>query len=747
MFNSLGIGKRFLIIFSYSLIITAGISGFICYMAEGAESAEESHLVLTPEERAWLDSHSMIRVHNEKDWTPFNFHKNGIPQGFSIDYMNLLADRIGFRVEYVTGPTWNEFLEMAKRKELDVMLNIAQSSERDKFLLFTDPYVQFAQALYTRVGSPQITSIEDLYGKKFAVPTGFYFEDLLKEHPQVKLVRVKNTAEAILAVSNGRADVMLDLMPVVNYLMKQLMVTNLKTGGGLEIDEGKPIYLRIGVRKDWEILQSILQKGMGTIGEEEIHNLRIKWLEFTEKRGIALTMEEQKWLASHPVLRLGVDPGWPPFEFVDQKGHYAGITSGFVEAISDRLNIKMTHVPGLTWPQAHEKFRAGEIDLHPGVIRTSEREKYMNFTKPYLSFPIVTASNKNTPSFGTIQDLKGYRVGVVKDYYTEDILRNDHPYLTLVTYATLAEALQDLDAGHIDAFIDNLVVINHEITRSGLENTRISAPTGYAVDLSLGVRKDLPELIGILNKAIDDISNQERATIKSTWMTDVEVKIRFDYKAIMAWAIPIGGSVILILVFVVIWNRRLGREIMERKRTEAQLEQAEERSRLLLESAGEGIFGVGEDGLVNFINPAGLKMLGFTAEEVIGQKIHPLIHHTRSDGTPYPMEECPMYLSLTQGTIGNQDDDVLWRKDGTSFHVEYTSVPIRKKDTIAGTVVVFWDITRQKHMEKELRQNVEELERFNKLAIGREKKMIQLKEEINQLLHQLHQEEKYKIVK
>jgi PAS domain S-box-containing protein len=543
-----------------------------------------------------------------------------------------------------------------------------------------------------------------------------------------------------------------------------------------------------------------------------------------------------------------------------------------MEAISDRLGIKMMHVPGLTWSQAHEKLKAGEIDLHPGVIRTPDRDKYMNFTKPYLSFPIVTASNKNTPLFGTIQDLVGYRVGVVKDYYTEDILRNDHPNLNLVNYATLAEALQDLDAGHIDAFIDNLVVINHEITRSRLENTRISAPTAYTVDLSLGVRKDLPELVEILNKAIDDMSNQEKAAIKSTWMTDVEVKIRFDYRAIMAWAIPIGGSVILIIAFVLIWNRRLGREITERKRTEAQLEQAEERSRLLLESANEGIFGVGADGLVNFINPAGLKMLGFDTDDVIGQRIHPLIHHTRPDGTPYPMEECPMYRSLTQGTMGNQDDEVLWRKDGTCFPVEYTSVPIRKNDAIAGTVIVFrdiserkeaeesiresearlstilkttkqgfWlidndtktlevndamceilgrsreeimgrevygfldeenskkvreqeqlrnesnqslyelsvlrpdktlvpclvnssplfdsdgikigsfgmftDITDQKQMEGELKRNVEELERFNKLAIGRELKMIQLKEEVNELLCQSNRDKKYKIVK
>ncbi|MGD8725644.1 MAG: PAS domain S-box protein, partial [Desulfobacterales bacterium] len=150
---------------------------------------------------------------------------------------------------------------------------------------------------------------------------------------------------------------------------------------------------------------------------------------------------------------------------------------------------------------------------------------------------------------------------------------------------------------------------------------------------------------------------------------------------------------------------RIEERTAELKENQARLEEAEERSRLLLESAQEGIFGVGEDGLVNFINPAGLDMLGFKAAELIGQKIHPLIHHTRTDGTPYPVEECPMHLSLTRGVIGSRDDEVLWRKDGTSFPVGYTSVPIRKNGSVAGTVVVFRDISERKQVEEALRQS------------------------------------------
>jgi PAS domain S-box-containing protein len=194
-------------------------------------------------------------------------------------------------------------------------------------------------------------------------------------------------------------------------------------------------------------------------------------------------------------------------------------------------------------------------------------------------------------------------------------------------------------------------------------------------------------------------------------------------------------------------EHRVEERTAELKENQARLEQAEERSRLLLESAQEGIFGVGADGLVNFINPAGLAMLGFEADELIGQRIHSLIHHTRPDGSPYPIEECPMQHCLTRGVVGHRDDEVLWRKAGTSFPAEYTGVPIRKNGAITGTMVVFRDISDRKHMEEELRRNVEELERFNNLAMGREIKMIQLKEEINELRGQLNQDKRYKIVK
>ncbi|EEF58385.1 response regulator [Pedosphaera parvula] len=147
-------------------------------------------------------------------------------------------------------------------------------------------------------------------------------------------------------------------------------------------------------------------------------------------------------------------------------------------------------------------------------------------------------------------------------------------------------------------------------------------------------------------------------------------------------------------------------EILQRNlHTQELLEQVkttEERTRLILDSADEGIYGMATDGQITFVNTATCRMLGFAPEEMIGQKAHPLIHHHRPDGSPYPIEECPMRAACQAGEVRRVDDEFLWRKDGTGFPVEYATTPIVKDGKILGAVVSFTDITERKRAQEEL---------------------------------------------
>jgi PAS domain S-box-containing protein len=147
-------------------------------------------------------------------------------------------------------------------------------------------------------------------------------------------------------------------------------------------------------------------------------------------------------------------------------------------------------------------------------------------------------------------------------------------------------------------------------------------------------------------------------------------------------------------------------EILQRNiRTRELLEQisvTEERTRLILESSSEGIFGTDMDGKITFINPAACRMLGYATEELIGQPSHATFHHHYSDGREYPMEECPMYAAYKHGKASRIDNELLWRKDGTGLPVEYGATPILKDGALVGSVVSFTDITQRKRNEQEL---------------------------------------------
>jgi polar amino acid transport system substrate-binding protein len=146
-------------------------------------------------------------------------------------------------------------------------------------------------------------------------------------------------------------------------------------------------------------------------------------------------------------------------------------------------------------------------------------------------------------------------------------------------------------------------------------------------------------------------------------------------------------------------EKRVDERTAELKDNQEQLTAAEERSRLILDSAGEGIFGVNIEGICTFANPAALNMLGYASEEILGKSIHSQIHHTHSDGSHYPERTCPMFKAYSQGISETISSEMLWRKDGTGFPVEYTATPVLRSTEITGAVITFRDITERKLME------------------------------------------------
>ena len=143
-------------------------------------------------------------------------------------------------------------------------------------------------------------------------------------------------------------------------------------------------------------------------------------------------------------------------------------------------------------------------------------------------------------------------------------------------------------------------------------------------------------------------------------------------------------------------------EIAERKIAQEIARMVNQQNEAILNSAGEGIIGLDREGKHTFVNPAAAKMLGYCFEEFIGRSAHEMWHHTTADGSPCAVEKCLIYATLKNGTENIQQKDVLWRKDGTSFPVEYTSTPLFIEGKLEGSVFIFNDISELTQLKEAL---------------------------------------------
>ena len=504
--------------------------------AEKKIEQSRPQIALTAEEQTWLSEHPVIRVHNEKDWPPFNYFEYGRPRGLSIDYMGLMAEKLGIEVEYVTGPSWNEFLGMVKRKELDVMLNIVKTEDRQKYLLYTEPYVKNPNVVVS-YETKAYESIEVLFGKTVAFPKGFFYEEVLtKSFPQIKRLPVEDTLASLKAVVFGRADAALGEAAVIQTLINKNMLSGLQISGEVKLGDSDLTNLRLGVRDDWPLLQSALMKAMAEVTPQEMNQIRQRWIVADQrtidgsevsladasagKTTIPLSAEESSWLAEHTKIRFTGDPDWLPQEAFTSEGQYVGIVADILDLLEARLDILIERVPVKTWDEAVHLVETAEVDVLSETTN-SERDT-MTFTEPHLVFPVVIVAQQGTALISDPAELKGRRVAVVKGYGYVIPFRRQYPDLDYVEVDTVRDGLLRLSTGEVDAFLSAASTASYLMSELGLLNLTFIGSTGLSLDLGFGVRKDTPVLVSILNKALASITEEEKLKIRQKWIPAID---------------------------------------------------------------------------------------------------------------------------------------------------------------------------------------------------------------------------------
>ena len=659
---------------------------------------KKSRLSLTPEELEWIQAHPVIRVSNEPDYAPFDFFETSRPAGFSIDYIHLLAGRAGLNIEFVQA-AWGNLVEMGKRKDLDVLHTIFETRDRISHFLFTQPYQKVTNFIYVRDDIEGIASINDFAGLKVVLSPGdAVTAPLLQRVPDAVYVYKDTYLEILKTIALGQADATVLDSAVGNYLIRKNTLTNINAVAEADIPlkDRDPRY-RLAVRNDWPILRDILQKAMDSVTREEMFDLRSKWfgkppLAMEKESSLVMSPEEKAFVASGKPLVFS-EINWKPLSIIDGPEKFGGIIADYLQKITERAGLRFEFEASDTWVEVLQKYTDRKIDMIPALGVNDDIGRKILLTDPFVTFPLVIVTRNDVSYIANPSELNGKRVAVGRGYTSYNYLKKNYGQIQLVQTDTVEQALIKLSNGEVYAFVGHMAVAIDHMQRRGLKNLKIAGETEYLFDHRIGIDPTYPEAVSLINKVLGAMSEEEHHAIYSKWL-NVQYEKGIDYS--LVWKLVVGG--LLLFAVILFWtrklarlNRRLTMEVGERKAQE-------ERFQLLLESVGEGIFGVGLEGKVVFINPAANRMLGYEPDELVGQDVHQQIHHSRPDGAQYPKQACPMYLTQVNARGYKIADEVLWCKDGSPFPVEYNSTPILKNGDVVGTVVTFMDITERKQM-------------------------------------------------
>ncbi|MDG6773178.1 EAL domain-containing protein [Thiomicrorhabdus sp. ZW0627] len=273
---------------------------------------------------------------------------------------------------------------------------------------------------------------------------------------------------------------------------------------------------------------------------------------------LVLSPAEKQWLKEHPVIRLGSDFGWPPFEKLGAKAQYEGIAADFMKLVEGRLGVKFETSPLLPWTEILNKTKNRELDVLPVAQSTAARRTFMLFTKPYLSQAIVIVTRDDVGYVDGLSALTGKTVAYQKDSQPINQIMVRYPEITQSIYTDNLDALSAVAKGKVFAYVGNIATVSYMMRTEGFTNLKVSGQLDQRFELSVAVRDDWPLMLSVMQKALDSITMEERNTIFQKWI-NVKVDPELGFRQVIQYLAVAAAIFLLFLV----WNMMLKSKVRQ----------------------------------------------------------------------------------------------------------------------------------------------------------------------------------------
>ena len=405
---------------------------------------------------------------------------------------------------------------------------------------------------------------------------------------------------------------------------------------------------------------------------------------------LQLSEHEKQWLINHPIIRVGVDRDFAPYEWVDKLGNYQGLAADYMKLLETQLGlgVRFEIVHDKPWHEIQAMAERGEIDLLSCVNSTPRRAKFLNFTHDYVSNPLVIVNANRQGYVGSLDKLAGKTVAVENGYFTHEKLADSYPEIRLLLVDSTTEALKKVSTGEADAYVGDAAFADYAIKKAKLMNLQFAGDTPDESAYRVGVVKSHPELFSIINKALISISEQERSKIEARWM-GVTVQTGVQVESI----VKIGFLVALLFILFLYRHYRL-------KQSESALQKIKDELMLygrVFSEAHEGITITDSNGLIVDVNPKFCDITGYSRDEVIGA--NPSLLGSGKHGPEFYQK---MWSDLN--SAGHWSGEVWNRKKNGELYAELLTVSVLKNSLgeIKYYVGLFSDITQNKRQQERL---------------------------------------------
>ncbi|MBL4909585.1 MAG: transporter substrate-binding domain-containing protein [Alteromonadaceae bacterium] len=524
-------------------------------------------------ERKWLgidkQNDSLLLAFSSQVPPYMTLSPAGKPQGLFVDLWRLWSKYTGQKIDFISEDLAAS-IDLVKQQSVDVMIAYPESKQVKTGLKKAWHIYQAKSKVYVSNQLPGIRGLSDLNGYTLGLfVTSPYKNQLKKQYPKIKMQYFSDLDSLLNAVEVGDIDAMVSSTDMMDL---KLIQTNLQSSF-YRLKE--PIFtseLYSLVSANNERLAEIIREGFANIPVDALIALEKRWLPnrnsyyfVHRKKMLILSKAEKAWLQQGKTIKVGVVESWRPMEFINNSGELAGINIDIFKLIAKRAELKFKFVVYKNWKKLSQALQEKKIAMSASISPTPEREKYLSFTKPYWQLPWVIIHKKKLGNFSQLKDFHGKKIAIVKGYQIIEDITAKHPQIPLTLVDTAQEGLLALQQGKVDGVLEPLVTASELLKQESLVVLKASIIDDLALDSShIGVRKDWPQLKSIIDKGILSIQKTEKQHIYEKWF-HINISTGFDKNIVMRIALQVGILIFIVIVVIVIWNRRLYQEVNRRK--------------------------------------------------------------------------------------------------------------------------------------------------------------------------------------